>query len=183
MGKLNRFFCRVFGKKYAKLDFRGGFGAKGGKFSNQDEVLRLESGVYDHMGGIPGFFLTNREFNPQLKQNAEIVNFFGPTGFTEVMQEAKYFIGPMNQMKIYEYGDPKTHQNHGFIKVKSGLRNINFTEGLKDEDIKIDVIQNINKYNQEILSFIGVPNQKRGKFLPQKALEFGCIPNKHFQQL
>ena len=39
------------------------------------------------------------------------------------------------------------------------------------------------KTGKECFSFIGVPDCAKGKFLPQKAKQLGCVPNLHFKLL
>ena len=40
-----------------------------------------------------------------------------------------------------------------------------------------------SKTGKECFSFFGVPDNAKGKFLPQKAKQLGCIPNLHFKKL
>ena len=54
----------------------------------------------------------------------------------------------------------------------------------RDEAMTIYPIRAVNPAsNGECFSFVGVPDNARGRFLPLKAKELGCIPHLHFKQL
>lgn len=53
----------------------------------------------------------------------------------------------------------------------------------EDNEVRVEIISNSNNKNEQTLSYIWVPTQKRGKFLPQEAKKLGCHPKLHFKIL
>ena len=56
-----------------------------------------------------------------------------------------------------------------------------------DENLEVKSMLNIsndptNSY-KECLSYVCVPRQQRGKFMPKKAIDLGCKPGVHFKIL
>lgn len=62
-----------------------------------------------------------------------------------------------------------------------------YTDGhlcFKEEELTIFPLVALNSQGQKpCYSFIGVPAQARGTFLPKKAKELGCNPKEHFRPL
>jgi ribonuclease Z len=54
---------------------------------------------------------------------------------------------------------------------------------MQDDEIKVEIVCNQNSEGKSMLSFICIPSQKRGKFIPKMAAQLGCNPKKHFKKL
>ena len=54
---------------------------------------------------------------------------------------------------------------------------------MKDDELTVDIIWNKNTNGEEMLSYICLPTQKRGKFLNKEALKLGWVPKLHFRKL
>ena len=54
---------------------------------------------------------------------------------------------------------------------------------MKDDEIEVDILCHNNEKGEEMISYICVPSQKRGKFLNKEAAKLGCVPKLHFRKL
>ena len=112
------------------------------KFGKANKVF-IPSTSPDYFSGFPGYFMTNRESNPQLKENEEKLDVYGPSSIGNFLCETRLFMGPSSQLNVHIYGDKvQNERNYSFRKMPRGQRHYKYGNKMVDEDLKIDILQN-----------------------------------------
>lgn len=150
-----------------------------------------------------GFYLSCREGVNDL-ESWQIV-LFGPKGLKDLMHSSTFDDDYFTNVQVIEFPDnleqPCTENNEGEMIVdeesKAGsevapkqLVSFVFVEEMqriafKDENVTIFPVRARSSAdpNDQVFSFVCIPEQVRGKFLPQEASKLGCKPKEHFKIL
>ena len=147
------------------------------------ETVFIPNVNWDYMWGFPGFFMTAKDAVHDEKLSDYKLNVHGPSNFNEIIRESRYFTGNFNYIKVHQYGVPIKHEgNQRYVAKPNGMRYWTTADFMESDELNVDIFQHFDLNNKnEMLSYVWIPPQQRGKFLAEKAVELGCKPGLQFK--
>ncbi|CAI2384760.1 unnamed protein product [Moneuplotes crassus] len=133
--------------------------------------------------GLPGFYLTTRD-GMKASESGFRFSIYGPEGFSKKLKDVRYITGTFAGCgEIFEHieeikEDMETDEEDIELRTKVSKKNY-----FEDDEVRVEITSNVGNDGEEFLSYIVIPTQKRGKFIPQEAKKLGCNPKLHFKKL
>ena len=157
----------------------------------------------DYFSGFMGFYLSAREGVPDL-DNWQIC-LFGPKGLKDLMKASTFDADYFTNVEVVEFPDnldqPIQKQASADSMAVDEESKQALSPTFKKADLTyIDELQRVayrdanativplravseDSSKPDVFSFVVIPAQTRGKFLPQIAAKLGCKPKEHYKTL